>query len=107
MTASVSCCNLLCALGGLQLGSWTLETSDRGGQDKANWRSRTRRPFSDREPFVCTLVLRTAATGAQRRSGEGGWHRSNFSNNLNAQRDGARGVHFGGLHILFRSRARG
>ena len=35
MTASVSCCNLLCALGGLQLGSWTLETSDRGGQDKA------------------------------------------------------------------------
>ena len=25
------------------LGSWALGTSDRGGQDKANWRSRTRR----------------------------------------------------------------
>ena len=40
------------------LGSWALGTSDRGGrggQDKANWRSRTRRPVSGRETFVCTL----------------------------------------------------
>jgi hypothetical protein len=35
MTARVFCRNPLCALGSLQLGNWTLETSDRGGQDKA------------------------------------------------------------------------
>ena len=45
------------------LGSWALGTSDRGGQDKANWRSRTRRPVSRRETFVCTLVFRSAMAG--------------------------------------------
>jgi hypothetical protein len=35
MTGSASCRKPLRALGGLQLGSWALETSDRGGQDKA------------------------------------------------------------------------
>ena len=33
-------------LGSLKFGEWALRTSDRGGQDKANWRSRTRRPVS-------------------------------------------------------------
>ena len=45
------------------LGSWALGTSDRGGQDKANWRSLTRRPVSGRETFVCTLVFRIATAG--------------------------------------------
>jgi hypothetical protein len=35
MTASASCRKPLRALGSLQLGSWALERSDRGGQDKA------------------------------------------------------------------------
>jgi hypothetical protein len=35
MTESEFCRNPLRALGSLQLGSWALETSDRGGQDKA------------------------------------------------------------------------
>ena len=34
MTKSASCRMRLRALGSLQLGSWALETSDRGGQDK-------------------------------------------------------------------------
>ena len=34
MTESASCRMRLRALGSLQLGSWALETSDRGGQDK-------------------------------------------------------------------------
>ena len=35
MTGSAFRCKLLRALGSLQLGNCTLETSDRGGQDKA------------------------------------------------------------------------
>ena len=35
MTESASCCMPLRVLGSLQLGNWPLETSDRGGQDKA------------------------------------------------------------------------
>ena len=35
MTESASCRNPPRAFGSLQLGSWALETSDRGGQDKA------------------------------------------------------------------------
>jgi hypothetical protein len=35
MTGSAFRCKLLRALGSLQLGNWALETSDRGGQDKA------------------------------------------------------------------------
>ena len=35
MTGSAFRCKLLRALGSLHLGNWTLETSDRGGQDKA------------------------------------------------------------------------
>lgn len=35
MTETVSCRNRLRAFGSLQLGNWPLETSDRGGQDKA------------------------------------------------------------------------
>ena len=35
MTGSAFRCKLFRALGSLQLGNWTLETSDRGGQDKA------------------------------------------------------------------------
>jgi hypothetical protein len=36
MTGSASCRKPLLALGSLQLGSWALERSDRGGQDKAH-----------------------------------------------------------------------
>jgi hypothetical protein len=36
MTGSASCRKPLRALGSLQLRSWALKTSDRGGQDKAS-----------------------------------------------------------------------
>jgi hypothetical protein len=35
MAENTSCRNPLRVLGSLQLGDWTLETSDRGGQDKS------------------------------------------------------------------------
>jgi hypothetical protein len=35
MTGSAFRCKLLRALGSLKFGNWALETSDRGGQDKA------------------------------------------------------------------------
>jgi hypothetical protein len=42
------------------LGSWALGTSDRGGrggQDKANWRSRTRRPSAIEKPLSAHWFL--------------------------------------------------
>ena len=40
------------------LGSWALGTSDReGGQDKANWRSRTRRPSAVEKPLSAHWFL--------------------------------------------------
>jgi hypothetical protein len=65
MTESVFCRMRHPTLGSLQLGSWAQETSDRGGQDKANWRSTNSPTIGDRETFVCTLVLKTMTTGAQ------------------------------------------
>jgi hypothetical protein len=59
MTASVSCCNLLCALGGLQLGNWTLETSDRGRQDKARKVRAVGRDGEHREIAAIQQTLRT------------------------------------------------
>jgi hypothetical protein len=45
--------------------------------------------------------LATRRLALKRRLGEGGWRRSNFSNNLKAPRDGARGVRFKDFRILF------
>jgi hypothetical protein len=47
------------------------------------------------------LVLATRRLALKRRLGEGGWRRSNFSNNLNTPRDSARGVRFKDFRILF------
>ena len=104
MTNSASCRMPLRILGSLQLGDWARETSDRGGrggQDKANWRSRTRRRSAITKPLSAHWFLATRRLALKRRLGEGGWHRSNFSNNLNAQRDGARGVHLRGSTFYF------
>ena len=57
MTESASCRMRLRALGGVQLGNWARETSDRGGQDKANWRSRTRRPSAVEKPLSAHWFL--------------------------------------------------
>ena len=57
MTESASCRMRLRALGSLQFGNWALETSDRGGQDKANWRSRTRRPSAVEKPLSAHWFL--------------------------------------------------
>jgi hypothetical protein len=54
MTESASRRMRLRVLGSLQLGDWAQETSDRGGrggQDKANWRSRTRRRWAIDKPL--------------------------------------------------------
>ena len=43
-----------------RLGSWALKTSKRGGrggQDKANWRSRTRRPSAVKKPLSAHWFL--------------------------------------------------
>ncbi len=39
------------------LGSWALGTSDRRGQDKANWRSRTRHPSAVEKPLSAHWFL--------------------------------------------------
>ena len=39
------------------LGSWALGTSNRGGQDKANWRSRTCRPSAVEKPLSAHWFL--------------------------------------------------
>jgi hypothetical protein len=39
------------------LGSWALGTSDRGGQDKANWRSLIRRPSAVEKPLSAHWFL--------------------------------------------------
>ena len=57
MTESASCRNPFRAIGSLQLGDWARETSDRGGQDKANWRSRTRRPSAVEKPLSAHWFL--------------------------------------------------
>jgi hypothetical protein len=73
------------------------------GQDKANWRSQTRRSLNDRETFVCTLVFRSAATGASRRLPQSGWLDSSFAKEFNAPSDGARGLRFEALSNFIRS----
>jgi hypothetical protein len=83
------------------LGSWALGTSERREQDKANWRSRTRRSSAIAKPLSAHWFLATRRLALKRRLGEGGWHRSNFSKKLNAQRDGARGVHLRGSTFYF------
>src|ERR1700745_3809963 len=94
MTASVSCCNLLCALGGLQLGNWTLETSDRRWQDKENWRSRPRRAPAIAKPLSAHWFLKTRRLALRPRLAQAGWRRSSFPSNFNTSADGARGLPF-------------
>jgi len=51
MTENASCRNPMCFLGSLRLEDWAQEASDRGEQDKANWRSRTRRRWAIDKPL--------------------------------------------------------
>ena len=57
--------------------------------------------MGDRQTFVCTLVFRRAKAGAQRHSIEAGWRLSSFSKNFSAPGDGACGLRFEALRILF------
>jgi hypothetical protein len=83
------------------LGIGRRRPADGSWQDKANRRSRTRRPSAIEKPLSAHWFLKTRRLALKRRLGEGGWHPSNFSNNLNAPRDGARGVRFKDFRILF------
>ena len=69
-------------------------TSDRGEQDKANWRSQTPRPSAVEKPLSAHWFLEARRLALKRRLSQASWRRSDFSNNLNAPSDGARGLHF-------------
>jgi hypothetical protein len=86
-------------------GSWALGTSDRGGQDKANWRSRTRRPVSGREIFVCTLVFRSAAAGGSRRSIEDRWRASSLTEAFQCTKRRRSRTSISKISVFVRSRA--
>ena len=91
------------------LGSWALGTSDRGGrggQDKANWRSRTRRSSAIEKPLSAHWFLEALRPAPDDVLTRYGWLLSSFPKKSNAPRDGARGLRFEPLRILFRSRAR-
>jgi hypothetical protein len=76
-------------------------------QDKANWRSRTRRSSAIEKPLPAHWFLATRRLALRPRLAQAGWRLSSFPSNFNTPADGARGPRFEGLHILFRSRARG
>ena len=76
------------------LGSWALGTSDRGGQDKANWRSRTRRLSAIAKPLSAHWFLEALRLALRPRLAQAGWRRSSFPSNFNTPADGARGLHF-------------
>ena len=61
------------------LGSWALGTSDRGGQDKANWRSQTRRPSAVEKPLSAHWFLEARRLALKRRLSQAGWRLSDFS----------------------------
>jgi hypothetical protein len=94
MTESASCRNPFRAIGSLQFGDWAQETSDRGGQDKANWRSRTRRSSAIAKPLSAHWFLKTRRLALRPRLAQAGWRRSSFPSNFNTPADGARGLHF-------------
>jgi len=79
------------------LGSWALGTSDRGGrggQDKANWRSRTRRSSAIAKPLSAHWFLKTRRLALRPRLAQAGWRRSSFPSTFNTPADGARRLHF-------------
>jgi len=94
MTESASCRNPFRAIGSLQFGDWAQETSDRGGQDKANWRSRTLRSSAIAKPLSAHWYLETRRLALRPRLARAGWRRSSFPSNFNTPADGARGLHF-------------
>src|ERR1700741_4240071 len=97
MTDSASCRMSLRVFGSLQLGNWAQETSDRGGrggQDKANWRSPTRRSSAIAKPLSAHWFLKTGRLALRPRLAQAGWRRSIFPSIFNTPADGARGLHF-------------
>ena len=79
MTAIAVCCEPLRVSGSLKLGIWALETSDRRGQDKANWRSQTRRPSAVEKPLSAHWFLEARRLALKRRLSQAGWRLSDFS----------------------------
>jgi hypothetical protein len=75
MTDSASWRMPLRVLGSLQHDDWARETSDRGGQDKANWRSRTRRPSAAEKCLSAHWFLETSrlAVNDMRSAPDGGF----------------------------------
>ena len=82
------------------LGSWALGTSDRGGQDKANWRSRTRRPSAVEKCLSAHWFLKRTA-GGQRHSIGVGWRLSGFATDFNELSDGGRDLQLECLRLSF------
>jgi hypothetical protein len=78
MTESASRRMRLRVLGSLQLGDWARETSDRGGQDKANWRSRIRRRWTIENPLSAHWFLEALRLALNDIQSETGWLPSGF-----------------------------
>src|SRR6516162_8731004 len=106
MTAIAFCRIPLRDLVRFRIGLWTFETSDEKRQDKANWRSRTRRSSAIEKPLSAHWFLEALRPAPDDVLTRYGWLLSSFPKKSNAPRDGARGLRFEPLRILFRSRAR-
>jgi hypothetical protein len=75
MTAVAFCRKRMRGVVSFSIGKWALGMSDRGGQDKANWRSRTRRPSAAEKCLSAHWFLETSrlAVNDMRSAPDGGF----------------------------------
>ena len=79
MTAIAFCRIPLRDLVRFRVGLWTLETTHQERQDKANWRSQTRRPSAVEKPLSAHWFLEARRLALKRRLSQAGWRLSDFS----------------------------
>src|SRR5882672_9569057 len=103
MTGVALCRKPLRVLGIVKLRKWTLRTSDRGGRDKANWRSLA--PFG-RKGLSAHWILQVFAASKRRGARCAGAALRTFPMNFNLPSDGARNVRRGGASLFLRHHAR-
>jgi len=71
------------------------------GQDKANWRSQTRRSSAIEKPLSAHCFLEALRLSPDNASTRYGWRPSSFPKKFNAPRDGARGLDLKTSAFLF------
>jgi hypothetical protein len=107
MTESASRRMRLRALGSLQFGNWGAgdERPRRQGgkearrQDKANWRSRTRRPSAVEKPLSAHWFLEARRLALRPHLARADWRRSSFPSNFNTSAEGARDLQLECLRV--------